>query len=64
MIINSDFCIVGGGMVGLSIANQLLEKGITKSIVIMIIVITSLSEILFIKLLIYLEKFLSGVVFS
>ena len=34
MIINSDFCIIGGGMVGLSIANQLLDKGITKSIVI------------------------------
>ena len=34
MIINSDFCIVGGGMVGLSIANQILEKGIAKSIVI------------------------------
>ena len=34
MIINSDFCIVGGGMVGLSIANQLLESGISKSIVI------------------------------
>ena len=35
----------------------------TKRIVIKIIVITNLSEILFISL-IYLEKFLSGVVFS
>ena len=34
MIINTDFCIVGGGMVGLSIANQLLENGIAKNIVI------------------------------
>ena len=35
----------------------------TKRVVIKIIVITNLSEILFIKL-IYLEKFLSGVIFS
>ena len=35
----------------------------TKKIVIKIMIITNLSEILFIKL-IYLEKFLSGVVFS
>ena len=34
MIINFDFCIVGGGMVGLSLANQLLEKEIAKSIII------------------------------
>ena len=31
---NTDFCIVGGGMVGLSIANQLLEKEIAQSILI------------------------------
>ena len=28
MIHNYDFCIAGGGMVGLSIANQLIEKTI------------------------------------
>ena len=26
MIINTDICIVGGGMVGLSLANQILER--------------------------------------
>ena len=31
---NTDFCIIGGGMVGLSLANQLLEKEIAQSIVI------------------------------
>ena len=31
---NTDFCIIGGGMVGLSLANQLLEKEIAKSILI------------------------------
>ena len=31
---NADFLIIGGGMVGLSIANQLLERDITKNIVI------------------------------
>ena len=31
---NTDFCIIGGGMVGLSLANQLLEKDIAKSILI------------------------------
>ena len=31
---NTDFCIIGGGMVGLSLANQLLEKEIARSIVI------------------------------
>ena len=31
---NFDFCIAGGGMVGLSIANQILERKISSSIVI------------------------------
>lgn len=31
---NYDFCIVGGGMVGLSIANQLIERGISSNILI------------------------------
>ena len=31
---NADFLIIGGGMVGLSIANQLLERDITKNIVV------------------------------
>ncbi len=31
---NIDFCIIGGGMVGLSLANQLLEKEIAKTILI------------------------------
>ena len=31
---NFDFCIVGGGMVGLSIANQLIEREISSSILI------------------------------
>ena len=30
----TDFLIIGGGMVGLSIANQILEKGISKKIII------------------------------
>ena len=34
MILKTEFCIVGGGMVGLSLANQLLEKKISKNIVI------------------------------
>ena len=34
MLINTDICIVGGGMVGLSLANQLLERQIAKSLVI------------------------------
>ena len=34
MNINCDFCIIGGGMVGLSIANQLIERGISKKILI------------------------------
>ena len=29
-----DFCIVGGGMVGLSIANQLIERNISSRIII------------------------------
>ena len=32
---NSDILILGGGMVGLCIANQLLEKGITRSITVL-----------------------------
>ena len=31
---NFDFCIAGGGMVGLSIANQLIERKFSKSILI------------------------------
>ena len=31
---NADFLIIGGGMVGLSIANQLLERNISKKIVV------------------------------
>lgn len=31
---NFDFCIVGGGMVGLSIANQLIERNISSRIII------------------------------
>ena len=31
---DADFLIIGGGMVGLSIANQLLERDITKNIVV------------------------------
>ena len=31
---NADFLIIGGGMVGLSIANQLLERNISKNIVV------------------------------
>ena len=31
---NFDFCIAGGGMVGLSIANQLIERKISSKIVI------------------------------
>ena len=34
MIINTDICIVGGGMVGLSLANQILEREIAKSVLI------------------------------
>ncbi len=34
MKINYDFCIIGGGMVGLSIANQLIERGISSKILI------------------------------
>lgn len=34
MNINCDFCIIGGGMVGLSLANQLIESNKTVSIVI------------------------------
>ena len=32
---NFDLVIVGGGMVGLSLANQILERGISKSICIL-----------------------------
>ena len=31
---NFDFCIVGGGMVGLSIANQLIERKISSRIIV------------------------------
>ena len=31
---NFDFCIVGAGMVGLSIANQLIERDISRSILV------------------------------
>jgi len=34
MIINTDICIIGGGMVGLSLANQILEREIAKSVLI------------------------------
>ena len=32
---NYDFCIVGGGMVGLSIANQLIDRDISSNIVVL-----------------------------
>lgn len=35
MFSNFDFCIAGGGMVGLSIANQLIERGISSNILIL-----------------------------
>ena len=34
MSCNFDFCIAGGGMVGLSIANQLIERNISSRILI------------------------------
>ena len=34
MDLNTDFLIIGGGMVGLSVANQILERGISKKIII------------------------------
>ena len=59
----SSFHIIGESITFLS--GDFTEKinPNTKSVVINIIVITNLSEILFINV-IYLEKFLSGVVFS
>ena len=35
MIYNSDILILGGGMVGLSLANQILERGVSNSIIIL-----------------------------
>lgn len=34
MLINTDICIVGGGMVGLSLANQIIKRDIAKRVVI------------------------------
>jgi len=63
MLEKSSFHIIGESITFLS--GDLTEKinANTKRTVINIIVITNLSEILFIGLT-YLEKFLSGVIFS
>ena len=63
MLEYSSFHIIGESKTFLSgdFTEKINPK--TKRIVIKIMVITNLSEILFI-ILIYLEKFLSGVVFS
>ena len=63
MLEKSSFHIMGESITFLSGDFTENIKPNTKRIVINIIVITNLSEILPIKL-IYLEKFLSGVVFS
>ena len=63
MLEKSSFHIMGESITFLSGDFTENIKPNTKRIVIKIIVITNLSEILPIKL-IYLEKFLSGVVFS
>ena len=63
MLEYSPFQIIGESKTFLSGDFTEKIKANTKRIVIKIIVITNLSEILFINL-IYLEKFLSGVVFS
>ena len=63
MLEKSSFQIMGESITFLSGDFTENIKPNTKRIVIKIIVITNLSEILPIKL-IYLEKFLSGVVFS
>ena len=63
MLEKSSFHIIGESITFRSGDLSEKIKPNTKRIVIKIIVITNLSEILFINL-IYLEKFLSGVVFS
>ena len=35
MIYKSDILILGGGMVGLSLANQILQRGLSNSIIIL-----------------------------
>ena len=63
VLLKSSFQIIGESITFLSGDFTEKIKPNTKIIVIKIIVITNLSERLFIAL-IYLEKFLSGVVFS
>ena len=63
MLEKSSFHIIGESIIFLSGDLTEKTKKKTKNIVIDIIVITNLSEILFISL-IHLEKFLSGVIFS
>ena len=63
MLEKSSFQIIGESITFFSGDFTEKIKANTKRIVIKIIIITKLSEILFISL-IYLEKFLSGVVFS
>ena len=38
-----EFLIIGGGMVGLSLAHQLIEKGISKSILITLLYCTQIT---------------------
>ena len=59
----SSFQIIGESIIFLSGDFTEKTKKNTKRMVIKIIIITNLSETLFISL-IYLEKFLSGVIFS
>ena len=63
MLEKSSFQIIGESIIFLSGDFTEKAKKKTKRIVIEIIVITNLSEMLFIRL-VYLEKFLSGVIFS